>query len=140
MRIMEVKNILQNKFTCVIVCNSKRVYSSEQSGIRPLISAFDSGIDMRGGIAYDKIVGKAAAFIYVALGVAEVHAEVMSVTGQEVLKKHGIVATAEVITEQIVNRQGTGICPMEQAVSNVSSVEQAVNALRSAIVNMQSKN
>ena len=63
--------------TCAIV-GEDTVLRSKERGIKPLMAWLAAGEDCVGAVAADKVVGKAAAFLYVLLGVAEVHANVMS--------------------------------------------------------------
>ena len=87
----------------------------------------------------DKIVGRAAAFLYVKLGAAGVYAPVMSRGAKELLAEYNIPAEADELTENIRNRQNTGLCPMECAVSSCGSPEAAYAAILEAIRKMQQK-
>ena len=87
----------------------------------------------------DKIVGRAAAFLYVKLGAAGVYAPVMSRGAKELLTEYNIPAEADELTENIRNRQNTGLCPMECAVSSCGSPEAAYAAILEAIRKMQQK-
>ncbi len=94
---------------------------------------------MNGFYAADKIVGRAAAFLYVKLGAAGVYAPVMSRGAKELLTEYNIPAEADELTENIRNRQNTGLCPMECAVSSCGSPEAAYVAILEAIRKMQQK-
>ena len=56
------------RYTCVI-CRGDDIHTSEKRGVAPLIELLDSRIDVRGYSAADKAVGKAAAMLFVLLGV-----------------------------------------------------------------------
>ena len=58
--------------TCVL-CAGTRCHTSTQRGVAPLLQWLDGGTDLKGFSAADKVVGKAAAFLYCLLGVAAVH-------------------------------------------------------------------
>ncbi len=122
-----------NEFTCRIVRGKEEVFISSDRGIAPLVYVSESGLCVKDCVAYDKIVGKAAALLYVLMGVKEVHAEVMSRKAQEVLREHGIAATCKEITEHIVNRRGDGVCPMERAVENISEPQEALIAIKKTL-------
>ena len=68
--------------------------------------------------------------LYVRLGAARVWAQVMSRGGKTVLAAHGIAAECEVETERIINRLGTGMCPMEEAVEGIDNPLEAERAIR----------
>ena len=114
--------------TCV-VCKGDTVYTSQQTGISPMLDWLSEEKDLRGGAAADKIVGKAAALLFVLAGVREVYGEVMSEAGYQALQAHGIPCTYGTLTPYIVNRQGTGMCPMEQTVLTIDDPKTAFRAL-----------
>ena len=68
--------------------------------------------------------------MYVLLEVKEVYAHVMSEGAVDVLSKYGIRFGYAVSAKEIINRQGNGICPMEQAVKGIDIPEQALEAVR----------
>ena len=125
------KQLLQNEgFTCVL-CMGEQVYASHDTGISPMLDLLDSGTDCRGYAAADKIVGKAAAMLFVLAGAASVYAEVLSESGKQVLEHHGIPVSYGTLTERIINRRGDGICPMEAAVAETDDPSAAIAAVRS---------
>lgn len=116
-------------YTCVL-CKGDETYTSCQSGIVPMVGFLSSGVDLRGFSAADKIVGKAAALLFVLAGVCTVHANVLSETAQETLRYHGCKVSCDVLTKQIINRAGDGLCPMEQAVSDTEEPTEALEAVQ----------
>jgi len=77
----------------------------------------------------DKIVGKAAALVYTLIGVKEIYATVMTIDAKDVLARAGIEATYGQLVNEIINRKGDGICPMEEAVAEISDAEVALDAI-----------
>lgn len=61
----------------------------------------------------DKVVGKGAAALMVLGGVQSVYAEVMSRPAHDVLAKAGVHVACGQLVDHIVNRAGTGMCPVE---------------------------
>lgn len=116
-------------YTCVF-CRGEQTVTSRERGIAPLLDLLDEGRDVRGFAAADRIVGKAAAMLYLLLGVAEVYAEVISESALAVLRAQGIAVEYGDLCAAIRNRANTGICPMEEAVQNIVSPPAAVIALR----------
>lgn len=49
---------------------------------------------------------------------------------EDVLAKYGIRSSYGVLAKEIINRKGSGICPMEQAVTGIDVPEQALEAVR----------
>lgn len=136
---MNTPVILKPGCTCTIIKNGRVVFTSKHNGIRPLLEMLETGLDVTGGIAADKIVGKAAALLYVQMQVAEVQAEVLSQTGLAVLQAHGIRVSYRTLTAQIINRQGTGPCPMEQTVAAIDDPAKAFTALREKAAQLRAK-
>lgn len=116
-------------YTCVL-CSEDKLFTSYDRGVKPLLEWIDSGTDMKDFSAADKVVGKAAAFLYVILGVKAVYANVMSKPAKSVLIENGISAEYGCLTEAVRNRAGTGYCPMETAVKNISEPKAALAEIR----------
>lgn len=124
-----IDTLKEGQYTCVL-CKGDTMYTSTERGVKPLIDWLDRGVDVNGFFAADKVVGKAAAFLYVLLGVKEVYAHVMSEGAIHTLTENGIGTRYDVSAEHIVNRAGTGYCPMEEAVSGLTAPEEALAAVR----------
>ena len=118
-----------NEFTCVL-CAGDSVYTTEERGVAPLLNWISDGTDLHGFSAADKVIGKAAALLYVLLGIRAVYAPVMSESAIYTLARHGIQANCDVSVKVIRNRDNTGMCPMEMAVENISDPQEALNAIR----------
>ncbi len=113
----------------IALCKDGNVITSDERGIAPMIGFIRNGTDLTGYSVADKIVGKAAAMLFVKAGITEVHAQVLSEKGKAVLEKHSIKYSFDTLTENIINRKGTGICPMELAVEDIDDVEVGVRTL-----------
>lgn len=102
---------------------------SDKSGIGPLLEACEAVGNASEIYAADKIVGKAAAMIYVLMNAKGVYAQVMSLAAKEVFDRYGIEYEYEELTEKIINRRGDGLCPMELAVYDINEPELAKQAV-----------
>ena len=119
----------KNGYTCVIKCG-ETIYTSIERGVRPLLQLLDSGTDCTGFSAADKVVGKAAAFLYCLLRVRAVYAAVISKSALKVLSEQGIEVLYDDLVDAIRNRAGTGFCPMETAVLAESDPKKALERIR----------
>lgn len=115
-------------YTCVL-CRGDIVHTTTLRGVRPLLQWLESGVDVRGFSAADKVVGKATAFLYCLLGVREVYAHVMSRIALETLQAQGIDARYGQLVPHIINRAGDGFCPFEGAVEHISDASEALKAI-----------
>ncbi len=116
-------------FTCAFV-RGEEVLTSTERGVKPLLRRIDEGARLFGFCCADRVVGRAAALLYVLLGAKEVYAEVLSRSGEEAFKAHEIAYGCGVSAERIVNRAGTGLCPMELATEGISDPVEALSAIR----------
>lgn len=116
-------------YTCVI-CRGDEVRTATARGVKPLVNWLDAGLDVKGGSAADKVVGKATAFLYCLLGVRAVYAHIMSRGAAQVLCDAGIDVQYGSLVPGIINRAGTGPCPFEAAVSEITAPDQAMESIR----------
>lgn len=123
-------------YTCVL-CQGEETYTATQRGVRPLLDWLDSGADLSDFSAADRVVGRGAAFLYCLLGVKAVYARVMSRPAAEVLEENGIAVTADSFVDGIINRQGTGPCPFEEAVMAITDPREALTAIRAKMAQMR---
>lgn len=123
-------DILQKEQCTCVLCKGDIVYRCDKRGVKPLLDWIDSNLDLKDFSASDKVVGNAAAYLYVLLGVKEVYANVVSRSAVKTLEQYGVQIQYDQLAEYIVNRTGDGKCPMEEAVKNVSSPDEALTAIR----------
>ncbi len=134
------KKILCEGGCTLAIVRDEDVFTSTDRGVKPLIDLLDSGKLKGGFCAADKVVGKAAAFLYVLLGAERVYAHVISKPAFETFDNYGIRAEYGTLTEAIKNRTNTGFCPMETAVMDINEPSEALEAIRKKLVEMKSTN
>ena len=135
----QAKEILKTgKYTCVI-CKDGVVHTSTKRGVAPLVEWLTNGFDIKDFSAADKIVGKAAALLFVLCGVKEIYAPVMSKTAADILSRHGIYAEWDTLVQTIINRSGTGPCPMEQVVAGTDNPAEALKAIQDKLSALKSR-
>ncbi len=132
----EALGFLDGGFTCAIF-KGEQVYKSQQRGVTPLLEWLEKDADFHDFIAVDKVVGKAAAFLYVLLGVKGVYAFVISEAAEKVLRAHGVDVAYQLKVAAIRNRTNSGFCPMEQAVWNIEEPKTACLAIVKTFENLQ---
>lgn len=134
--LQRAKTLLTGDCTCAVVGDGQE-FVSLCSGVAPLLQLLEEGRDVSNHSAADRVVGKAAALLYVLLGVSEVYADVMSAAAQEVFRSHGIACSCETLTERIEGRAGDGFCPMETAVWDISDPAEGLHAIRQKLAEMR---
>ncbi len=136
--IRAVDEMHKNGYSCVL-CDGNSMYTSRETGVKPLVGFIESDIDFTGFCASDKIVGKATAMLYVILNVSEVYAEVMSEDGLQMLQKHGITAYYGTLVGEIQNRMKNDICPMDKAVGGLTEPAEGLTAIKNKMAEMNIK-
>lgn len=119
-----------NRDRTIVLVKRKTMYFSQKKGISPMLDFLTEEIDLKGFSVADKIVGKAAAMLFVKVGIKEVYAEVLSCAGKMYLENNHVPVSWNTLTEKIINREGTGMCPMEETVLSISDPEEAYAALK----------
>ena len=127
------KSFLNNLgYTCVLM-KGNQAYTSNQSGIEPLMCWIEDGIDFNEYSAADKAIGKAAAYLYVKMGVTEVYAGIISQPALDVLNGKDIPVTYEELVPAIPDSADTGFFSMESAVLDIDNVQEAYEVLKEKI-------
>ena len=119
-------DILKNGNYTLVAVNGNDVITSTKRGIKPLLQLLDNNVSLNGFSAADKVIGKAAAFLYVLLEINEVYSKVISKPALAILEKNNIRVQYDFLTDAVRNRDNTGFCPMETAVMNTDSAESAL--------------
>ena len=127
-----VSLLRENDLTCAI-CGEEREYTSTLRGVQPLLRPYEEGIKFTGCAAADRVVGKAAACLYVLLEVERVYAGIVSKPAKEIFERNGITLDYDTLVELIENRTRTGLCPMETAVMDVTDPADAPERIRKAL-------
>ena len=129
--------LAEGEYTCVL-CLDDMTFTSTANGIKPLNWWLRDGCRFEGFSAADRVVGRAAAFLYVLLGVKEIYAEILSESAESVLDRYGIKWTFGTKVKNILNRTGDDLCPMEKIAINHEDPEEAYAALKEKIAELMS--
>ena len=127
---IKAKQMLSGGEYTAVLCKGERTYTSTLRGVKPLVRWLEDKTDFSGYVAADKVVGKATAFLYLLLNIKAVYAQVISKSALQLLKQYGIKFEYDQLAENIINRQGTGICPFEERVLNLTDRDDAYRAIR----------
>ena len=127
------KNLLKDEFikagySCLLIKENEKFFSFEK-GVKPLFVFLESGKDFTSFLAYDKVVGKATAFLYLLLKVKEVNALVISEPALQVLQENNITVFYDKKVENIINRKGDDLCPFEKLVLEINDPQLALKKI-----------
>lgn len=97
----------------------------------------DEPDSLRGASLADKVVGKAAASLMALAGVKEVYAEVISQPGLDMLRGANVGVSYAKLVDHIVNRTGTGLCPLELRCLPCATATECLTRIKAFISEMQ---
>lgn len=118
------------------LCRDGEVLTSDRRGVAPMVAFLREGWALEGYAAADRVVGKAAAWLFILAGVRAVYAATLSEGGRELLTRHGIPVQWETLTPTIRNRDNTGLCPMEQAVAEATDPADALERIEARMAQL----
>lgn len=118
------------------VCNDFVTITRSYRGVRGIWSVWEEYPEvLRGGDVADKVIGKGAAAVMAYGGARRVYGIVMSRPALELLQGAGIETTYGTLVDNIINREGTGICPVEALCADCSSPEECIPLIRNFLNN-----
>lgn len=129
----EMLKLIDSGESIVVAKHGVIIARAKGEGISPAIDMLDAA-KLSGAIVFDRIVGRAAAAIFVSGGAKSVYAKVMSKSAKEFLEANKVAASHLELVEKIQNRVRNGVCPMEKTVENLDKVDEMVESLRKKLI------
>jgi len=130
----KIAQLLQAGLSIRVEKEDRIIFESTEPMLKPLLVCLQQHTaEMVAATVIDKIVGRAAAYLCVLANVQQVFTPLASLAAQEVLDQAGIPLQAQRLIPQIMNRDNSGPCPMEQMANGFSSAEAFYQALREKI-------
>jgi hypothetical protein len=122
----------KNNLSLLVYKDKKIIFSSREKRIRPLfVCVRDNNLEACSAV--DKIVGEAAALLFIYGKIKEVHAITMSKGALVLLQENKIKATYDKLVENILNDDRTDICPMEKLARKVKDPKKFFEELSKLI-------
>lgn len=113
--------------SCVIANEEGLITIGRERGVKDLMYFLKNKPEVfKGGFVADKVVGKGAAALMVLGGIKSVYADIMSRNALELLARSGVKAEYGVLTNHIINRAGTDMCPVEKICLNCKTAEECL--------------
>lgn len=120
-----------------VVSNGRQTRIFRQRGVKDLFRLLTEEPELLGGaFVADKVVGKGAAALMILGGVREVYADVMSAGALELFARSGVRADSALHVPHIVNRAGTGWCPVETLCRDCRTAEECLEPIRKFILSV----
>ena len=127
----QMLNQLNANSLSLLVRNHGLTTQHENRGVQDLLTLIQSDPKrLKGAVAADKIIGKAAAALMIAGGVKEVHTNIICTPARELFENAGVVVKAREEVPMILNRDQTGQCPIDSRLNEAATVEECVAILQ----------
>lgn len=91
---------------------------------------------LQGACIADKVVGKGAAALMILGGISTLWADVISQAAVDLLADSGIDVQYGRKVPHIINRQGTGMCPVEQLCADCVTADECLSLISSFLQNI----
>ncbi len=126
---MEMLIDILHKDQCslVVADSDGMLHTYHGRGVKDLYGILDNGSGtLSGAMLADKVIGKGAAALMAAGGVTRAHGDVVSAAARKLLEHYGIRITYNTLTDSIINRSGTGPCPVEHLLEGIDTAAECV--------------
>ena len=118
-------------FALSVVKDGKTIIQSKTPGVSALVTAIEKDRQsFRGASAADKVLGRAAAMLFVYSEVKCVFALLASQDALATLKMFSVPFECEKTVAQILNRTQTSTCPFESLIRDVEDPQDAFEKLK----------
>lgn len=121
--------------TCALTLGNV-IFKSKDKSVQPLLDWMNSGNNYMGYMLADKIVGKAAAFIMIAMGIREIYAQVISEPAKALLEKEHVVVNADLVVPEILDKDKAEKDPLERAVESYENAAEALMPIELALIRL----
>lgn len=126
----------REKCSCVIAKGSEVTVCRER-GVKDLLRLLEEEPELlRGAFVADKVVGKGAAALMILGGVEAVYAEVVSRPAMELFSTATVEVSYGTLAENIINRAGTGICPVEKLCADCRTADECLPLIRTFVAGL----
>ena len=140
---MEMNQLVQQLRTgrhTLVVADGGSVFTFDGRGVADLYRLWtEQPAVLRGASVADKVVGKGAAALMIAGGVREVYAEVVSEAACELFGQSAVQLTYGLRVPHIINRAGTGRCPLETLCEPCATVADCLPVIERFVKGMAGK-
>ena len=126
----KLKILEQEELSIIIEKNGEIVFQSYDPMLKPLFTCLkEKKFLLKDSIVYDKIVGRAAAYLCIIGRVKKIYTPLASESAIKVLKENNIKLRALKTIPLIMNKDNTDTCPMEKLATSCNSPEEFYNIL-----------
>lgn len=135
-----LKTLLEESGCSCVIANGGVVRQFHRRGVADLLGLLhDEPEFLRGAKIADKVVGKGAAALMILGGIKEIYAAVLSKKASELLSLYPVEYSCGTMVDGIINRQGTGPCPVEALCAECSTAEECLPLIEKFVSSLNNK-
>ena len=130
------KKVLSEKNVSIVLINNGKIWKEKKGpGIKPILEIIDEMRDeLSEYVIGDRILGRASSFLCRYGKVKAVYSPQATKTAIAILIIGGIPCQVDEMIPFIKNRDGTGMCPFEDLLSDVEKPDEAYKILKERIL------
>lgn len=119
--------------SCVITDGAEfRMF--HQRGVKDLYDILSTQPELlRGAFIADKVVGKGAAALMILGGIDSLYTDTISEAALELFARYNIEVKYDKLVPHIINRAGTGMCPVESLCKECGTAEECLPLIKDFI-------
>lgn len=141
---MELKDLIQilhdKSLSCVILKSDGEIVQCHRRGVIDLYELLAHTPEvLNGAVVADKVVGRGAAALMVLGLIKQLHTDVLSRPALEMLQQGDISVSYGILVDNIINRTGNDICPVEKLTSQAGTAAEALPLIKRFVENMQAQ-
>lgn len=132
----KAKQLLLESGSTFVLVNSDRVFRSNGRAVATLVQLLkEDSLLLRDSCIADRVVGKAAAMMMHYGGIKEVYGNIISEPAAAYFEKHGVSFYFRQKVPNILNRDRSGLCPMEKLCLGIDSSQVAYKEIENFMSN-----
>lgn len=121
--------LMQENLTCVVLQDDKMVFRSNASGLEPLMEYRAMEPQGRNRILVDRVVGRAAAYLAVSMGIRHVVTTLVCVGALDIFDQHAVQCTYRYVIRHVTDRSGQHQCEFDQTLEGIRNPDQALKVI-----------
>lgn len=137
MDLRQLTDILHREGCSCVIYNNGQTHKCYQRGVKDLFILLKETPEvLAGAMVADKVIGKGAAAIMIVGRVKTIYADVISYPALELLSKANADVSFGECVANIINRNGTGICPVETLCLDCATAEECIPLIENFLIRM----
>lgn len=127
---MNAREIMDKEELNFVLVSNKGTLKSHARGIMPIYENIKNKKDyFEGASVADRVIGRAAAILLIYGGIKDLYTDLISDKAIEILEETGVSLTYGSKVDDILNKDKTGPCPMENMSKDLPSAQVLIERI-----------